>query len=249
MRKNQYILVLLMVLIGLCSVVCATADSVTDCVHDWVAFDKSVHGIQEDEVWLKEATASHHLYMHRLPTAVCQLCGAREYPDAASGTNVQHAYRVSQWEYAEDGASVRFVMECAVCEFLNEVSIETERIRQGIEESCLLGGACDERKQGTTYSNGMILPVGDEIYPAGFDAGEKEMLYALIYDETGKTFQFAYRLCCPVCGRPRICTDAMPSAEFHEKWNGMQIMTRDYFLTIGMPDNLPYQVIDRIRGE
>lgn len=241
--------VLVMLVLPCMAMTGAVSEEGSVCAHEWEHYSETRHGAAPVSIILEEATPEYHLYMRETPEAICRLCGAWSESCTRSGSYVPHAYTVQEWEYINDKMDVKFVMLCGVCGYRYEDTVETELICSGEAGSCLFGGICDQRKRAALYSSGLVLPAGDEAYPSEFAAGDKELLYALVYDPSAGTFQPGYRVFCPACGKPRLQSDVAASERFEESWNGLPAMTPDYMLTVGVPEGLPYQMIEQIRND
>lgn len=247
MRKPYAAVYLALITVLLC---CLGGSAETVCEHQWAAYDMETDGVMQEEVELGEITDEYHMYMRYYPLAVCELCGARQPTQLGSGSYAPHAYTVTQWQWMEERAAAEISLSCGVCQHTYTYELTVQALLAGDGDNCLHGGACDLRQVGYKYENGMILSAGGELgVPFGFEKGERIWDASLIYDPAEKTFLFTSRSYCPVCGRPRTNNAFSPQTGFNPNWSGLPIMTMDYFMTKGVPENLPYQLIDHLRQE
>ncbi len=245
MKRIRLLLCLLVGMI-LSSQLCFAESS---CEHIWIPYDQQAHGVLAEEVELFEVNTLSHSYMQRLPKEVCALCGERTY-SGGSAPETPHAYTVTDWERTHEGKAVCITLTCGVCRYVYTYEVALQTLLEENGDNCLHGGTCDTRKSGYLYENGMILfDTKGYFWPVGFEPGEKVLEAMLIYDTAEHTFLYTSRKYCPVCGKPRVSAVSKPQSEFDSDWNGMPIMTMDFFLTDGVPENLPYQLIDQLREE
>lgn len=214
-----------------------------DCTHVWEPYAQEIHGQIADEIVLSEVDPLFHVYMVRSPGSVCAVCGECEY-SPGTGVHAYHSYEVKQWRCAETGDEVTISWSCRVCSYERTEHTTLQAIVQGTEANCLLGGKCDGARTGY-MTDRQIITSGDR----SNIVGEKEWFIALVYDPQAHTFLYASRDYCPLCGKPKIFAPAFATTVFNENWSGLPIMTEEYFLTVDMPDNLPYQLIDQLRKE
>ncbi len=248
MRKCLRILFILVLALGVAVLGRAETDADASCVHLWVPYSESINSVLPEEIELSEVTELTHMYMQWMPKEVCSLCGKRMYR-GSSGSEVPHSYTVTQWERIQEGRAVRITLNCGVCQYSYTYEVTVQTLLDGTGKNCLQGGLCDTHKEGYLFENGMILfdTKGYQL-PVDFEPGEAIRPMVLVYDPDEQTFLLTERSYCPTCGRPRTSRFS-PQTEFNSNWNGLQIMTMEYFLTNGVPENLPYQLLDQIRQE
>ena len=229
--------------------VCVSAEGPVEdnCAHQWEPFNLTEHGYDPEMVHLVNVDAQRHKYMMPRPSSVCKLCGERLYQGEGTLSNDLHSYIVDEWHELIPGQSVFVTYKCAVCEYMHQVELSYQSICDGSAPSCLFGGACDQKAVGYMTTDGLVLPQGEWILPAELADVEKRWDIAIVYDMQDKTFCFTDREYCAVCGRPRIPETRQTTQVFYTNWNGLPIMTEEYFLEVDMPDNLPYQLIDNLR--
>lgn len=242
MRARILGLLLCCILIGWAS---ALSEDGADCSHQWKDVEDAAL-VASSRIEMKAENDVYHVIYRLKPDAVCTICGQIAY--CGSGSYVVHSYVVKEWAREEKGM-IRIVYECCVCYHVHEVRVELQVVYDGTAESCLYGGKCDLRNVGFMNDRGQVLSNLNISIPNVFETGDMVWLSALIYDNAEGTFLFAGREYCPVCGRARISTRETPTTGFRDRYNGLPIMTEDYFLTVDMPDNLPYQLIDQLRQE
>lgn len=243
-RIVTVLLILLLLIVGQCS-----AETEDACSHQWVPYDVDTHGILPDEIVLTDVDDLYHVYTWYRPSNVCVLCGEREI-ESGSGPATPHSYTVTGWEKDAEGYAVRITMTCGVCAYTYVQEIPLQTIRDGSGSSCLQGSACDTRRVGYLYENGLIMSyVDSHNYPVDFEIGEEKQYVALLYGQEKNEYFLTSRVYCPVCGRPR--NDGLRTMEngFSSNLNGVPVMEETYFLTDGVPENLPYQLFDRLRQE
>ncbi len=244
--KRWMALVFIFLIVG----VCGLANAEEKCIHQWVRYDEEKHGVLPTEISEPVIAETYHLYIWRSPTKVCELCGVRDLGEYGSGARVPHAYKVADWKKNEIGDAVQITLACGVCEYVHVYDISLQALLDGTAESCLLGGPCKKGTPGYQYENGLVMYlVRRHPYPDDFYVGERESYTPQIYDPEAQTFLFASREFCPVCGRPQASNTYQPQVEYIESWNGLPIMTMEFFLTNGVPEGLPYQLIDQLRQE
>lgn len=217
------------------------------CQHQW----NDVYSARDEyatQIVLHTVDDSCHWYMERYASAICVICNELLYEGDAWIPAAQHSFVVRDMNLDVNN-DVRVTFVCAVCDYVREEVTALHQLLSGTNQECLLGGQCDPTKVAYLTEKGIILPEALGVVPHSFDAGDKMLYAVLVYNKDTQSFQLASRVHCAVCGRPRINGYQSPSTVFSERWNGLQIMTEDYFLELNMPDNLPYQLIDQLRQE
>ncbi len=215
------------------------------CVHQWETMDFSHYNtVVEQEVGDDERHWLGHYGSHE----TCSICGELNDYYRVSASGQSHAFDVISCK-AFEGDEVEILFCCRMCEYERSERTTIQTIVDGTAETCLLGGACPRNIVGFMNDKGIILPDSMVGVPTNYDIGERVWFNAVIYDADNRTFLFSSRDYCPVCGRPRIFAPSYATPVFNENWNGLPIMTEEYFLTVDMPENLPYQLIDQLRKE
>ena len=225
----------------------AAAEAVSAHEHQW----NVCSNVEQEEfpylIELVEVTNVSHAYMRYFPVKRCLTCDEIQYGGSAS--YAMHSYVVQEYHFQQEKEMIVVTWKCKVCKYQHTEQCEVQLIKEGKMPICLLGGSCEANARGYLYDNGIILPEMMGNVPVEYSGSEKLLLHALIYNEQNQSFLQGYRQYCPLCGRPRIESLSQPTTKFKEKWNGLPIMTEQYFLTVDMPQNLPYQLIDTLRQE
>lgn len=238
----------IMVLLA-CFCVIGNAKADSDCLHKWTDFDYGKHGYDPEKVTLEFVDDEYHCYKQSVPTSVCEYCGERMYEGRATATSAVHSFQVKDWNLDADTDELSLCVECAVCKYVREEWCNVQHILEGKVQSCILGGKCDDQNSGYLNQQGSIIASGTWIVPPDFDMGEASGFVAVVYDEEEKIYQFSAREYCPLCGRPRAVLRGWRTPDFREEWDGLPVMSEEDFLTVGMPQDLPYQLIDQLRKE
>lgn len=221
------------------------AEDVPVCRHKWGTSDFS------DWEWFveqEEDNQKSHWLAHYGAQEICSICGEFNGYNRVSAAGQTHVFDVIRCTPLE-GDSIEILFRCRMCEYERCEKTTVQTIVDGTSGSCLLGGECSQNVVGYMNDDGLILPNSMVGELANFDIGEREWFISIIYDPANQTFLLASRDYCPVCGRPRFFSHSDATQIFNERWNGFPIMTEEYFLTVDMPNNLPYQLIDQLREE
>ncbi len=224
---------------------CTLAEEQALCGHQWTD-DTAVLASVSVKKEIQAADDMRHIISRLYPVMICTECGEVVY--GGTGAYALHSYTVKAWESYPNG-TVSIDYQCMVCMHTCTMLVERKMLFDSTSDYCLTGGACDIGESGYLNKEGQIL---SELHISGADAegwGEKAWFSALIYEPAEKTFLWGERVYCPLCGRPRVSTPELPTTYFDNRYNGLPIMTKEYFLTVDMPDNLPYQLIDQLRKE
>lgn len=244
-RKHYRLMVLLEMAVCVMLAGVAEESSTDACLHSWVPYDQAVHGTSQYKTILSRTDPDGHCFVGFYPANVCALCGACAYANGG-GSYAYHAYRVTGCVYDDAGENVTITWMCELCSYERTESVPVQSILAGEHDTCLLGGACDERMISRYMHDGVIL---DGTMPAEWLNVEKEWFRAVIYDMETGGFMCETRKYCVVCGRPGVYDDGAEYGPFHEQWSGLPVMTLDYFLNAGVPQSMPYRLIDEIRSE
>ncbi len=86
-------------------------------------------------------------------------------------------------------------------------------------------------------------------YPVDLEIGERLWNISLVYVEEWGQYMFTAREHCPLCGRPRPHAYQQLPEDYDLEGSGIPMMDEVQFLTDGVPDNLPYQLIDALRSQ
>lgn len=215
------------------------------CEHQWIVEDKE--GVQQ-KVELENVNDKYHLLITYSLKSVCSECGEQSFQNR-NYTYMPHSYLVEGWSFENDKCSVNVTWQCCICGHVLSEVISMNDVLAGSLEWCLYGGECENKLSGYLHKDGYILPEGGAYLPGGVEVNEKEYMIAIIYDPNNMNFHFSHRTYCATCGRPYRLSTSSPTPMFNENWNGLPIMTEEYFLTVDMPENLPYQLIDQLRKE
>lgn len=244
MRKYCSCIMLLVLTVCLALSGTAETSSTDTCTHAWEAYDELHHGTSLYKAELVKADPDRHWYVGFYPAKVCTICGQGEYARGGS-TGAYHAFKVVNYHFDDEEANVTIAWECDLCGYERAEMVTVQSILEGTNETCLLGAECHWQRTSRYMHEGVVL---DGTMPAEWKDVPKEWFRAVIYDmETGR-FLCTTRKYCIVCGRPSV-NDKSPEYEaFHEKWSGLPIMTLEYFLNEGIPQNMPYRLIDELRS-
>lgn len=216
-----------------------------ECVHQWEFADFSNYQTLLEQ---EPGNDKNHWLGHYGSREICGICGEFNGYYRVSASGQSHAFVVTNCTESEADV-IEILFRCRMCEYERSENTLIQTILDGNADTCLLGGACSRNIVGYMNDKGMILPDSMVGVPANYDIGERERFISVIYDPIDQTFLFASRDYCPVCGRARVFAPSYPTPVFNESWYGLPIMTEEYFLTVDMPDNLPYQLIDQLRQE
>ncbi len=219
------------------------------CVHRWVPYNEALHGILPEEITVRQVDETYHACSRWYPSEVCELCGERT-GGHGGGPWTPHSYTVTDWSWNEAGDAARITLSCGVCQYVYTYELPLAALLTGTDDSCLHGGACDLRQSAQLYENGMILPYGKmDIYRPDLQLGEPQWYISLVYVEERGQYMFTDRVHCPTCGRPRADWYQQLPADYDLEGSGIPMMDEDQFLTVGVPEDLPYQLIDQLREE
>lgn len=226
------------IVLGLTGNVLAEGTEMTGivCDHEWVRY----YGSETIAANIEQCNETFHWKVRHVAEEVCKHCG--EYGEIlrATKSSQPHAYELADWSGTEENISMR--LQCHLCGFQKLIEIEYTAILNAEATPCLNGEPCVIGNRGYLNTQGKIVPWTDSVE-------EQVHLTALIYYAEEKLFRPAGRYYCYVCGRPDYDESVRPESAFKENWNGFPIMTEEYFLTVDMPENLPYQLIDQLREE
>lgn len=243
-RRYIRLIVLFVLAVSVLLTGAAEENDAEACPHSWVPYDQSEHGISQYKVILDRTDPDVHCFVGFYPSSVCEMCGACTYTNGG-GSEAHHAYRVTGCVYDDAGENVTITWLCELCSYERTECVTVQSILSGEHDTCLLGGACDERLISRYMLDGIVL---NGTMPAEWLNAEREWFRAVIYDRETGGFMYESRKYCVVCGRPSVYDDWAEYGPFRENWNGLPIMTLDYFLNVGVPQNMPYRLIDEIRS-
>ena len=219
--------------------ICASAEnSSPECEHKWVLFTSFL----DMELTIEQNDDSSHNYVRSYPKEVCSLCGAYGDVWLASKESQPHAFELSGWSGTEENITMH--LKCHLCGYEKDWAMGLEAILTSGAAPCLHGGQCTRGDRGYMDTQGKIVPWT-------WSAEEQVRLVAVLHNADEQTYQPATRHYCSVCGRPGYDDNLRnpPQTEFNESWNSLPIMSEADFLTVDMPDDLPYQLIDQLRKE
>lgn len=224
-----------------------------ECEHVWTDFNPYVHGYAATDFQLEVEDEEFHQCIIRSPEKICVDCGARQYGESLSAVRNRHAFVVAEWRYQEEETVVMITWQCDLCGYLKTETALLDVILSGNADTCLLGGKCNAANRGNMYTDGHIYDSGVTLLRDGTKPNDDNRVVfpALLVDERGSDVMFTLvsRSYCSWCGRPSVNQLGDWSEHFEEDWSGLSIYTERKFLEMGMPSEMPYQLIDQLRAE
>lgn len=224
----------------LCLLLGTAAAYSEECPHSWHPCDLSQIDYAEISPEMIAVDDSSHMYLRKFPKEECTLCDATRGFSTAAGYLQPHSFSVEEW-YRDNENNVFIFLKCHICEFQHEVHASVDTILAGTSETCLLGGACVNRE-------------GGSMYPQGIESTDGTRTDAIVFTGIVETpcadgrshLYLANRVYCPVCGQPelQLISDEETTHAYKDRY---EHYSTEAFLSTGMPQNLPYQVIDTIK--
>ncbi len=245
MVKSKLIrmVVVLCMLILCMSVSCSVAEDTT-CVHDWTLIEDYDPIFQMQEPVVRPYDEQKHIIMYDRPTEVCSLCGATRGQGHGAGYTQIHSYTVEEWQTINGGADVAFEFCCNVCGYERAETIALQEILDGLNDSCLLGGVCAAEYVGSMYPEGIRPTRGSRT-----DSITLSGVVEVPCTEDRSHYYLAERIYCPICGRPQMQVFSILDEARRDEWAKWTCYDLSTFLSMDMPENLPYQVIDSLRSQ
>ena len=216
------------------------------CDHQWVSCTTADFKFSELEPVIRVVNEDQHGTYRYYPTEMCELCGDTQGRGYGAGSWSVHSFSLVKWEYINHEQEVVIFLHCDICDYDRVIVSDVETILSGASDSCLLGGQCPKNLYGVMYPEGISAvdssrSVSEEITFSG----------VIEVPCTGESSHYfiAYRSYCPICGRPERNNVKTSVGELPEAWFNYPMYTEEEFLTVDMPDNLPYQLIDLLRAK
>lgn len=169
----------------------------------------------------------------------CALCGLEQSMPEEKG-NWPHHYRVSEEALLEDAVTLTYT--CDECGHVRRETLSLTALRAVDPASdavdCMHGGACQQAGLFTTAKIGRRTVLDEKTY---------YLTRVLVEEDGQQVTKVAQRLHCPFCRRPHL----QHVRAVDENWEGyasLPEMTYAEFMMVQTDENLPYQVIDRLRS-
>ena len=214
-----------------------------ECTHAWQDYSLTEHTYDETEPFLEPFDDDLHAVTRHFPQQECVLCGATQGFSSGSGWLESHSYEVKSWTYAEGEQAVTITWQCCQCAHEYTQTALIADIASGMYSNCLLGGACNENIIGYMDADGHILPGRSE------DETIIPLWTRVVHNADMGVYLLAYRVYCPKCGRPLLRAFSSSKDTEPLPWPDVDMVTEQEFLTIDMPANLPYQLIEQLLSQ